>query len=184
MSYGLYIHLPFCRSKCPYCGFTSNAGRDDLIESYAHAVVHEIEQRCTGSFAETPQTIYIGGGTPSIVHPSYISMIMERFAPVRGREFTVEANPDSLKEIWLNSMLETGANRISIGIQSLDDGILKNLGRIHTRFGDPLKVSAVICMPQGERCEWRCSSRMTTRYYHQSISYLETSACPSVLPSG
>ena len=131
MSWGLYIHLPFCRSKCPYCGFSSAANAEELIESYVQAAACETDLRCTGVFDGNPRTLYIGGGTPSIVDASLIKTVLDRFLPFQGVEFTVEVNPDSIRESWLDSLLELGANRISIGIQSLDNGILANLGRIH-----------------------------------------------------
>ena len=131
MSWGLYIHLPFCRSKCPYCGFASDACADELIESYVQAVAYETDLRCTGVFFGNPRTLYIGGGTPSIVGAASIKTVLGRFLPFQGSEFTVEANPDSIGEHWLDSLLGFGANRISIGVQSLDNRILANLGRIH-----------------------------------------------------
>ncbi|MCE5251927.1 radical SAM family heme chaperone HemW [bacterium] len=132
MAYGLYIHIPFCRSKCPYCGFTSIVDAGSLVKPYAEAVARELTMRCTGVFDGLPRTVYIGGGTPSIVPVSCIRTIMERFLPLQAVECTIEANPESLDRQWLDGILELGVNRISIGVQSFDDGILAALGRIHS----------------------------------------------------
>ena len=131
MPFGLYIHLPFCKKKCPYCNFSSITGAEGLIENYTDALKIELDQRLTGQYKGTPQTIYIGGGTPSIVPSAYIKKIVERFIPDTSIEFTVEANPESANKSWLNGILESGANRLSIGIQSLDDRVLHHLGRLH-----------------------------------------------------
>jgi oxygen-independent coproporphyrinogen-3 oxidase len=131
MPYGLYIHLPFCRRKCPYCAFASVAGAEDLLDTYADAVVRELDLRRNGVFSGPPQTIYIGGGTPSIAPAPLIGRITEGLVDL-APEFTVEANPDSLSAGWLDGMLAAGANRLSIGIQALDDRLLAALGRLHT----------------------------------------------------
>lgn len=131
MKYGLYIHLPFCRRKCPYCSFMSITHAEAMMESYADAVFTEINLRSTGIFSDIPQTLYIGGGTPSMVPARCIERML-RDVPLRDMaECSVEANPDSLSEMWLERMLRIGINRISIGIQSLDDTILSQLGRLH-----------------------------------------------------
>ena len=131
MPYGLYIHLPFCRSKCPYCNFKSITGREDIIDSYTDAAAFEIKHRSIGIFSGAPQTVYIGGGTPSLVPAHAIKKIIQNTSIDSICEFTVEANPESITGQWLDGILEAGANRISIGVQSLDDGILRNLGRLH-----------------------------------------------------
>ncbi|MFC1528971.1 radical SAM family heme chaperone HemW [Candidatus Latescibacterota bacterium] len=137
MSYTLYIHIPFCRHKCPYCNFGSITGAEDLFESYTEALIGEISSRCRDIFDGIPLTIYIGGGTPSLVPASSIANVVKDFSTYPDIEFTVEANPESISKNdtehkrWLDGIRAAGANRISIGIQSLDDGILKILGRIH-----------------------------------------------------
>lgn len=131
MPFGLYIHLPFCKKKCPYCNFSSITGAEGLIESYTEALNIELDHRLTEQYNGSPQTIYIGGGTPSIVPSAYIKKIVERFIPDSSVEFTIEANPESITKSWLDDILKSGANRLSIGIQSLDDRVLYNLGRLH-----------------------------------------------------
>jgi oxygen-independent coproporphyrinogen III oxidase len=132
MNYGLYIHLPFCRRKCPYCSFISITHAEKMMESYAEAVYTEITLRSAGIFSGSPQKLYIGGGTPSMFPAGYIEKILSGVSLLDTTECTVEANPDSLTVEWLERLLKRGINRISIGIQSLDDAILSHLGRLHT----------------------------------------------------
>lgn len=131
MPFSLYIHIPFCKNKCPYCNFSSIVGSEELIEKYFKALTIELNNRLTGLYSSSPRTIYIGGGTPSIIPSEHITKMVERFMSGRFLEFTVEANPESIKKSWLKGILKSGANRLSIGIQSLDDSILYNLGRLH-----------------------------------------------------
>jgi oxygen-independent coproporphyrinogen III oxidase len=132
MSYGLYMHLPFCRKKCSYCGFISFPHMEDRMEMYALSAARELELRCRGVFSGNPQTVYIGGGTPSAVPARLIAVIMRDVVISADGEYTVEANPESIAEPWLEDMLALGANRLSIGVQALDDRLLENLGRLHT----------------------------------------------------
>jgi len=132
MSYGLYIHVPFCRTKCPYCAFASVTGGGRIMERYCTTVARELELRCRGPFGRNPGTIYIGGGTPSLLPPSLISTVLADVSLSDTVEFTVEANPESVTPGWLDGVLGIGANRISIGVQSLDEKVLDSLGRIHT----------------------------------------------------
>ena len=131
MPFSLYIHIPFCKNKCPYCNFSSTIGSEKLIEQYLKALTIELDNRLTGLNSSSPRTIYIGGGTPSIIPSEHITKMVERFMSGSFLEFTVEANPESIKKSWLKGILKSGANRLSIGIQSLDDSILCNLGRLH-----------------------------------------------------
>lgn len=129
--FGLYLHIPFCKRKCPYCGFASMAGGEVLFEDYARAVKNEIERRMTGVFSGKPHTVYIGGGTPSCYPASLLLEIVEAIIR-KVPEVTVEANPESATKEWFGAMRCMGVNRVSIGVQSLDNEILGNLGRIHT----------------------------------------------------
>jgi oxygen-independent coproporphyrinogen III oxidase len=131
MPFGLYIHLPFCRRKCPYCGFKSITNAEGMMEEYAEAAMRELRMRSRGRFSGTPRTVYIGGGTPSIVPARLIQGIVGRLS-AETVECTVEANPDSLEADWLAELLDKGVNRVSIGIQALDDTLLGTLGRLHT----------------------------------------------------
>ncbi len=136
MSYSLYIHIPFCRSKCPYCGFSSVTDtKNHFIDRYIDAVCREAETRATSIFSGIPRTIYIGGGTPSYIPIKYINQLIEHLKiidEIPSAEFTIEANPESISTTWLDAIHDKGVNRISIGMQSSDNGILYNLGRIHS----------------------------------------------------
>ena len=146
MSFGTYIHVPFCKSKCPYCDFYSLLLRDeDTKDRYVEAVIKEItafseffgnEKEQEHSFIEqAPDSIYFGGGTPSLLSPDQVSKILSAldntFGKEADREVTLEANPKTVDEEYLKQIRTDGVNRLSIGIQSFDDGILKKLGRTH-----------------------------------------------------
>lgn len=131
---GIYIHIPFCKSKCYYCDFTSFAGKEDKISKYVEKLLEEIDSCDKTGF--NVKTIYIGGGTPSYIEEKYISQIInkirEKFILVQGAEITLEANPGTLTKEKLENYLRIGINRLSIGLQSTDNECLKRIGRIHT----------------------------------------------------
>ena len=132
---GLYIHIPFCKSKCPYCDFNSYANIFDLAEDYANAVIREMQEYPGCKIG----TVYFGGGTPSAINPKYIAKILEaakkHFDISEDAEITMEANPGTLENADIYK--EAGINRISLGVQSFNDNLLKTLGRIHS--GDDAK---------------------------------------------
>lgn len=130
---GLYIHIPFCKSRCIYCGFFSTTMLD-LRQQYVDALCQEMKMRCQG--AENISTIYLGGGTPSqlttdqlrqILHRAYIYNKVEKDA-----EVTIEVNPDDVTERFTNDLTQLPVNRISMGVQTFDDKRLRFLHRRHT----------------------------------------------------
>jgi len=124
----LYIHIPFCAQKCAYCDFASWAGREAAREAYFDALEQELDSwiaRVGNEFS----TVFIGGGTPSLVPAEYIARIARK---VNCAEFSMEANPGTLTPEKLRVYREAGINRLSMGVQSFDDGLLKKIGRIHT----------------------------------------------------
>jgi putative oxygen-independent coproporphyrinogen III oxidase len=134
---GIYVHIPFCKSKCQYCDFYSLACKDDnLMDSYLDAVCAHIKE--AGSLAPNYKvdTIYFGGGTPSYFGGDAIAIIMtaiRRCFDVTGdAEITFEANPDSVTDKLLHRMRAEGFNRVSLGVQDNHDAMLKKLGRPHT----------------------------------------------------
>jgi len=132
MMRGLYIHIPFCSAKCPYCAFYSETDKDEgLVDRYSEALIKDLESRDNLSF----DTAYIGGGTPSSIKPkkldNLLSEVFKRVSSDKIKEFTVEANPESLSEDFLKVCKDYGVTRLSIGCQSTDNDILKLLGRIH-----------------------------------------------------
>ncbi len=122
-----YIHIPFCRSKCHYCSFVSFC-KLDLKKDYLKALAKEITNSYQG---EVLNTIYFGGGTPSILEPSEIENILRIFKFNKDTEITIECNPDDLDYGYLRMLLDIGVNRLSLGCQSFDDGILKQINRRH-----------------------------------------------------
>ena len=133
---GIYIHVPFCRSKCQYCDFYSLTTKDDrLMDSYLEAMTRHIKE--AGALAPNHQvdTIYFGGGTPSFFGADGMATIMtairRNFDVDSAAEITFEANPDSVSDKFLNRMRAEGFNRVSLGIQCDDDEILKKIGRPH-----------------------------------------------------
>ncbi len=134
---GLYIHVPFCRSKCQYCDFYSLATKDDsLIDGYLDAVCDHIKEAGELAPGYKVDTIFFGGGTPSFFGAEGIAVILttirRNFDVDDGAEITVECNPDSVSDRLLRRLRAEGVNRLSLGIQSDDDEMLKKLGRPHT----------------------------------------------------
>ncbi|MCI5504616.1 MAG: radical SAM family heme chaperone HemW [Eubacterium sp.] len=132
----LYIHIPFCIRKCNYCDFLSFPETESRIAQYCHALKEEIKR--TGDQAEGigVRSVFIGGGTPSILEAEQITEIMtcirNNFSIEKNAEITIESNPGTLNAEKLNCYHELGINRLSIGLQSTDDDCLRRLGRIHT----------------------------------------------------
>ena len=141
---GIYIHIPFCKQKCKYCDFVSFSDKEIYINDYIECILKEIK-----SFSEKVElnyingvddlvkinTIYIGGGTPSIISEKYIEKIIneikDNFNIMKNAEITIEINPGTVNKQKLQKYLEIGINRISLGLQSTDDELLKLLGRVH-----------------------------------------------------
>ena len=133
---GIYIHVPFCRSKCQYCDFYSIPNRDDkLVDDYLRAICEHIKE--TGPLAPgyKVDTIYFGGGTPSFLGADALATILmvirRSFDVDSNAEITFEANPDSVSDTLLKRMRAEGFNRISLGVQNDNDELLKKLGRPH-----------------------------------------------------
>lgn len=131
---GIYIHIPFCKQKCFYCDFCSFANKNEMQEKYVEAVINEIKN-ITHKEKYTVTTIYFGGGTPSVLNPEYIKNILQEiessFKILDDAEITIEINPGTVNEEKLKKYKEYGINRLSIGLQSANDKILKKIGRIH-----------------------------------------------------
>lgn len=131
---GIYIHIPFCKSKCAYCNFFSLV-TEKKINDFVDALKREILHRKNYLASEKVETIYFGGGTPSLLPTNYIGEILEivnkNFDIDSNPEITLEANPDTINKEQLFSLKHLGVNRISVGIQSFHDDDLKYLGRKH-----------------------------------------------------
>lgn len=128
---GVYVHIPFCKRKCYYCDFISFCEKDELQENYINTVIQEIEDFFNLNKNVKIKTIYIGGGTPSFIDGKYIEKIMNTFNKEGVVEATIEVNPGSASLGKLKKYKECGINRLSIGLQSTEDRLLKKIGRIH-----------------------------------------------------
>lgn len=136
---GLYVHIPFCASKCAYCDFPSYPGKLALRGQYIDAVEKEIVCRAPQHQEMVAQTVYIGGGTPSLLAPEQIARILaglrRHYTLVADAEISCEANPGMVSAAFLQAFVQSGGNRLSIGAQSADAQQLKQLGRRH-RWAD------------------------------------------------
>ncbi len=132
---GIYIHIPFCKQKCYYCDFISYEKKEDNIKEYIEALKEEIKQEANKKEYEIT-TIYIGGGTPSLMEASYIEEIIttikEHYNVMETAEITIEMNPGTVDKEKLLAYQKVGINRVSIGLQSTNNQRLKQIGRIHT----------------------------------------------------
>lgn len=132
---GIYVHIPFCAKKCLYCDFISYENKGEFIEKYVNALKQEIVNYKSDNIYKI-STIYIGGGTPSFINSKYIVQIIEtiksKFEIIKDAEITIEVNPGTVTKEKIYDYKNCGINRISIGLQSTDNNILKQIGRIHT----------------------------------------------------
>ena len=134
---GLYIHIPFCKSKCIYCDFYSLPRAEDRMDRYVSALCRQLAEIAQRTTAHTVDSVYLGGGTPSYLGEKRLRRILKtvkkHYHLSRDAEITLEANPDSAGD-WraLRALRRAGMNRLSLGVQSADDGLLRTLGRPHT----------------------------------------------------
>ncbi len=122
---GVYVHIPFCIAKCSYCDFVSFAGKENLISSYINALCKEIENFDFSKY--NIKTVYIGGGTPSILESTLIGKILEKIDLRNAEEVTIEVNPGTVTKEKLEAYVSFGINRLSIGLQSTNDKLLKEI---------------------------------------------------------
>ncbi|MEO8160153.1 MAG: radical SAM family heme chaperone HemW, partial [Arenimonas sp.] len=132
----LYIHIPWCVRKCPYCDFNSHQQKGELpVAEYVAALIADLEQDLPLAWGRSVHSVFFGGGTPSLFMPDAIGAVLDacsarlRFAP--GAEITMECNPGTAEHGRFEAYLAAGVNRVSFGVQSFDDGCLQRLGRIH-----------------------------------------------------
>ncbi|QCD52892.1 radical SAM family heme chaperone HemW [Campylobacter sp. RM16192] len=134
----LYIHIPFCESKCPYCAFGSLVGKENLAKSYFEALIDDLKaQICKFDVKKNSITsVFVGGGTPSVIDANLYENLFFEIYPffASDAEITSEANPNSANLVWLKKMMGFGVNRISFGAQSFFADKLKFLGRTHSSF--------------------------------------------------
>ena len=145
---GLYIHIPFCRSKCAYCDFYSLARSESRMDDYVRALTASLRAAAPGAEGYAVDTLYFGGGTPSFLGAARLAALLEtvtaRYAVAPGAEITFEANPESARDAdALRTLRAAGFNRVSLGMQSADDAELRAVGRIHSAADTAAAVEAV-----------------------------------------
>ncbi|HUS61282.1 MAG TPA: radical SAM family heme chaperone HemW [Acidimicrobiales bacterium] len=141
MSFGVYVHVPFCARRCDYCAFATWTDRHHLMEAYAHACVIEVERADLA-----PSTsVFFGGGTPSLLPAALLASIVDAIPRAVGCEVTVECNPETVTEALLAAYREAGVNRLSFGVQSMVPSVLHALGREH----DPASVERSVALARG-----------------------------------
>ena len=179
----LYIHIPFCKQKCFYCDFPSYASIDYLKSDYVEALCKEIEEK---AIKYKIKSIFIGGGTPSYLETEEIIKILNSINKLdlsEDIEFTMECNPGALKEEKLRAMLNGGVNRISMGLQAVQNSLLKDIGRIHSfkQFEENFKlarqigfkninVDLMFGLPNQKVEEWKESLETIARMNPEHIS--------------
>ncbi|MDD3164533.1 MAG: radical SAM family heme chaperone HemW [Oscillospiraceae bacterium] len=186
---GIYVHIPFCRSKCEYCDFYSIGGsRDrDLMDRYVQALVTHIRETARGAGDYLVDTVYFGGGTPSFFGADGLKRILgelyKRFDIAPDAEITMEANPDSVSLRELRALRRAGFNRISLGVQNDADEMLKALGRPHT-YGqavsavrvareagfDNLSLDLMYGLPNQTRAQWMNTLRHVVELKPEHLS--------------
>ena len=133
---GIYVHIPFCKSKCKYCNFVSYTNKETLMPNYIQALVKEIELKAK-EVKEVVDTIYIGGGTPSFLAPGSISTILNaittNYKVDKNAEISIECNPNSVTYTNAQEWFNAGVNRVSVGLQSIKQSLLNIIGRNHTK---------------------------------------------------
>ena len=168
----LYIHLPFCARKCRYCDFLSWAGLEDRIPACVDALIREMAARSGELGQPALETVFLGGGTPSLVPPEELSRLLaavRRLFPVaENAEITSEANPGTLTAEWLAAAVSGGVNRLSLGMQAAQSALLRTLGRIHSPAQvaesvhmaraagiDNLNLDLMLGLPGQTEADWR-----------------------------
>ena len=136
-AFGVYVHWPFCLSKCPYCDFNSHVRHTAIDEDrFARAFAREIETTADRVGGREVSSIFLGGGTPSLMRPASVAAILDAIGKhwrvAKHAEVTLEANPTSVEATRFAGYRTAGVNRVSLGVQALDDASLKELGRLHT----------------------------------------------------
>ena len=145
---GIYVHIPFCKQKCNYCDFISYVNKNNLVEKYIETLKQEIKENASKEYEIS--TIYIGGGTPSYIENKHITEILEtikqNYNVSENAEITIEVNPGTASEEKLKDYAKAGINRMSIGLQTCNNNLLKMIGRIHTyeEFLDTYKMAKTI----------------------------------------
>ena len=186
---GIYVHIPFCSSRCIYCNFYSTVGMQQLQSRYVEAVEKELEIRRAYIYNERVRTLYIGGGTPSTLHTDLIKrlvrFIYDSFSIQESdiEEFTIECNPDDITDDFIKALTETGVNRVSLGVQTFSDSRLRFLRRRHNasqitnaigtlrRYGvQNISIDLIFGFPNESIEEWEADLRSAIELDVEHIS--------------
>jgi len=189
--FGLYLHLPFCRRRCPYCAFAAVAGAEHLIPAYLTALRRELARRAPAWQGRTLQSIYCGGGTPSLIPAEELTALVADCrrtwaAEAEALEATVEVNPATVDGAALSILRRGGVNRLSIGVQSLHDDELRTLGRLHDAATavatvrqaraagfDNLGIDLIFGLPGQTAAQWRETLQRAIELAPEHISLYE-----------
>ena len=164
----LYLHIPFCSQKCFYCDFSSWSTRQDdsRMKNYVKALKHQLDEAAQLGLLSATKTVYMGGGTPSLLGQDAVDLAQHTSAIANPTEFSMEANPDSLSDDLLASLATGGVTRVSLGVQSFNDNELKKLGRIHSadlaydrvlaakEYGYDVSVDLMCAIPEQTESSW------------------------------
>ena len=167
----LYLHIPFCAQKCFYCDFSSWSTRQDdsRMKNYVKALKHQLDEATQLGLLAATKTVYMGGGTPSLLGQDAADLAQHASAIVNPVEFSIEANPDSLSDDLLATLATGGVTRVSLGVQSFNDNELKKLGRIHSadlaydrvlaakEHGYDVSVDLMCAIPEQTESSWEFS---------------------------
>lgn len=167
----LYLHIPFCAQKCFYCNFSSWSTRqdDNRMKNYVNALKHQLDEAAQLGLLAATKTVYMGGGTPSLLGQDAADLAQNVSALTQPSEFSMEANPDSLSDDLLANLSKGGVTRISLGVQSFNDNELKRLGRIHSadlaydrvlaakEHGYDVSVDLMCAIPEQTESSWEYS---------------------------
>lgn len=140
--FGVYVHIPFCASKCEYCAFATWTDRGHLVEAYLQALCAEIE-RAVAAGMPSADTVFVGGGTPTLVPPAALADMIASIPVADDAEITVECNPDDVTVDMLDTYRAAGVNRVSLGVQSMSAHVLAALGRTHDQRNVERAVDAI-----------------------------------------
>lgn len=140
--FGVYLHIPFCASKCDYCAFATWTDRSHLVDTYLDALATEIT-RAVDDGLPIATTVFVGGGTPTLVPPARLAEVIDSIPRTDDAEVTVECNPDDVTVEMVREFRGGGVNRVSIGVQSMSAHVLASLGRTHDRDNVARAVEAV-----------------------------------------
>jgi oxygen-independent coproporphyrinogen-3 oxidase len=175
--FGVYIHIPFCTQRCDYCAFATWTDRHHLIEAYINACRTELE----GARLPPASSVFVGGGTPSLVPPALLVGLLADVSVEDGAEVTVECNPETVTPALLDALLAAGVNRVSFGVQSMVPHVLGGLGRLH----DPEEARRALALARGSGISWNVDlifggQGESDRDWHQTLDDVVALSPPHV----